>query len=76
VALTALKVAFELLTMHIVEDRKGKLESLLSIMSFDVAVTLDSVLLEKVERTLRDLGLISRPLEARQRFTNELVGVL
>jgi len=41
-----------------------------------VAVTLDSVLLEKVERTLRDLGLISFPLEARQMLTNKLVGAL
>jgi hypothetical protein len=45
-------------------------------MSFDAAVALDSVLFEKVERTLRDLGLISHPLEGRQMFTNALVSAL
>jgi hypothetical protein len=66
----------EPLIVHIVEDRKGELVSFPSIMSFDAAVALDRVLLEKVEHTLRDLGLISHPLEARQMFTNELVGAL
>jgi len=62
--------------VHIVEDRKVTLESLPSILSFDAAVALDSVLLEKVRLTLRDLSLISRSLEARQMLTNKLVGAL